>query len=175
MDDGPDPDRSVHGCSLVRQGYPDLTLVCDDSKPLKVSREVAEAIIQADFSSLQRQSGWVTGTRATLTVPLELARSSKNSPGIQLADLFAGMARTTLTAPDEELSKAWEGRIWPLILDASVEADLDHIDLDRPAVYANAMVLKQLAERARNGGDPLRGMHSFYEAALRYAADQLQA
>jgi len=165
-------------CMVIRSYAKDtseLTVVCDESKPLKVSREVAEAIIQADFSSLQGRSGWVTGAQAMLTAPVEFVRSSKTTPGIQLADLFAGMARMILSTPDEELSKGWEDRIWPLILAESVEADLDYIDLDRPAVYANAMVLKQLAERARRGVDPLKGMHSFYESALQYAADQLQS
>lgn len=106
---------------------------------------------------------------------MEFVGSSKNTPGIQAADLFAGMARMILTTPDEELSKRWEDRIWPLVLPESVEADLDYIDLDRPAVYANAMVLKQLAERARRGVDPLRGMHSFYNSALQYAVDQLHS
>ncbi len=78
-----------------------------------------------------------------------------------------------LTSTDESLSKGWERWIWPLILKESVEADLGYIDLDQPAVYANAMVLQHLAERARKGDDPVRDMYSFYQAALRYAADQL--
>jgi hypothetical protein len=97
---------------------PELTVVCDDSKPLKVSREVGEAIIQADFSSLHWQSGWVKGTQAALTAPLELVRSSKNTPGIQLSDLFAGMGRMILSSPEEELSKVLGDRIWPLFLRA---------------------------------------------------------
>jgi hypothetical protein len=171
-------DLSLTALCMVVRSYakdtPNLIIVCDESKPLKASREVAEAIIQADFSSLRGRSGWKTGAHATLTEPVKFIRLSKNTPGIQLADIFAGMARVILTAPDEQLSKGWEDRIWPLIIAESVEADLDYIDLDRPAVYANAMVLKQLAERARKGVDPLRGMHSFYESALRYATDKLQ-
>lgn len=168
-------DLSLTALCMVIRSYakdtPELTVVCDESKPLKASREVAEAIMQADFSSLPERSG----ARATLAAPLEFVRSSKNTPGIQLADLFAGMARMILATSDEELSKPWEDRISPLVLAESVEADLDYIDLDRPAVYANAMVLKQLAERARRGVDPLRGMHSFYEAALQHAADKLHS
>ena len=49
------------------------------------------------------------------------------------------------------------------------------IDFDQPTGYSNAMVLKHLAQRARRGVDPLRGMHAFYKSALQYAADQLRS
>lgn len=170
-------DLTVTALCMVVRSYakdtPELTVVCDESKPLKVAREVAEAIIQANFISVQERLGWETGAHGTLTEPVAFIRSSQNTPGIQLADLFAGMARMILTTPDEELSKGWKDRLWPLILAESVEADWDYIDLDKPTAYANAMVLKELAERARRGVDPLRGMQSFYESALQYATDHL--
>ena len=63
-----------------------------------------------------------------------------------------------LTSPDHELSKAWEGRIWPPRSWTSQwkRTSTTSTSID-PPVDANAMVLPQLAERARNWVDPPGG------------------
>jgi hypothetical protein len=87
-------------------------------------------------------------------------------PGIQLADLFAGMVRTVLTNPHDEPGRGWGERVFPLVLPESVEADPTFIDVDQPLTVANTLVLRELAERARIGFDPLAGMRLFYLNAL---------
>ncbi len=56
-------DLSTTALCMVARSFardtPELRLLCDESKPLKVSREVAEAFIQANLSSIHGALGWV--------------------------------------------------------------------------------------------------------------------
>ena len=83
-------------------------------------------------------------------------------PGIQLADLFAGMARKALETPNAEPGLSWRGPVWKLMLPTSMEADLDYADIQQPMPLANAIVLKELAHRASLGRDCLAGMEEYY-------------
>jgi hypothetical protein len=163
-------------CMVVRehaQTTHELTVFCDTSKPLKSALGAVTAIVQADFRGKLREVPMRSQAPARLTAPVEIVKSSQSMPGIQLADLFAGMVRMVLTNPREEPGHGWGERVFQLILPRSIEADPSFIDIDQPLTLVNSLVLHELAERGRIGFDPLAGMRLFYANAFAYAEQML--
>jgi hypothetical protein len=145
--------------------HPAMTVVCDESKPLKLTIEHATRVIQADLSTVTTRLGWPVYAPVLLREPITITKASNSTPGIQIADLFAGMTRMALAEPNEPICQAWREKVLEMVLPSSVGPEDDYIDLDRPMPRVNACVLRELARRARAGLDPLAGMGRFYAVA----------
>jgi hypothetical protein len=151
-------------CRAQAERHPDLTIFCDKSHPLKEALPHAEAFIKADFSKAKAKLGWPMYAHANIQNRIEM-KSSTRTPGIQIADMFAGMTRMVLTDPENEWSLRWESKIFESVLQSSMSGDLGFVDLSVLEPRVNLSVLKELARRARVGADPLAGMHRYYMMA----------
>jgi hypothetical protein len=165
-------DLTMSAFSMVTRAqaerHPAMTVVCDESKPLKLTIDHATRLIQADLSPVTAQFGWPTYAPVILQEPVKISRASNSTPGIQIADLVAGMTRLVMTEPDEHICQDWRERVFEMVLPSSIMPDLDYVDLDKPMPRVNAHILKELARRARAGLNPLVGMGRFYAMAKSY-------
>ena len=156
--------------SLTLQGfglrYPQIELLCDDSKPLKDMAHIFDGWVgRAD------QPAITDGRRETpigmnLAGPMRFG-SSLEHPTIQLADVLSGASADFIKragAPEFAAFGPWLDRhLHPnhLLPDAEV------IDTSQLEPRVNLAVLRELARRADVGADPLAGMDEFYTATVR--------
>jgi hypothetical protein len=148
---------------------PNLTVVCDTSKPLQVQFDIAQRVAEADFGGIMGELGWPAGSRAKLDSPINIVKSSVDMPGIQLADLFAGMTREVLTNGTGELAKKWWQPLWrDVILPSSLLHNEEHLNFDKPIVRVNVEVLRELARRAVMSENLVEGMGAYYGQMKRF-------
>jgi hypothetical protein len=142
------------------QRHPLLEVVCDESRPLKTMDGLFDAMVnRPDVAHVE-----IFGKRRALTwnmsKPVAFA-PSREHPGIQLADLIAGVT-AALPGGDKELANFGE-RIEPHLHEECIFPDFDVLDLKGDEAPVNWLVLEELASRADRGDDPLEGMDVFYE------------
>lgn len=91
---------------------------------------------------------------------------SKRFPGIQLADVAASAFGYMFQFPEDEISQKWCEYL-SCVHEDSVLPDYDHIDLNKPEVIRNAMVLEELCARSREG-KPLTDNFKEFLTAVTY-------
>ncbi len=148
--------------SLLRhwaKSHDEMTVICDESKPLEALAPHLDIMIgRTDRPQLFHP---VTGRYCPI---FNLKRSiqfkdSKESAGIQLADIVASSTTYALKKDDKSLLQILdEGNIIE-----SMFPTLEHIDLTKRQPFINSKILQELANRARNNYDPLLDMAAYYE------------
>lgn len=163
-------DLTVTACITIARAHAEehetISLYSDDSKPLKEGLETAVRLASADLSPVLEPMGWKAGAPAKMGGPITLVKASQNMPGVQIADLFAGMVREVLTNETGQPANRWRDALWKkTILPNFVKHEFRYIDPSRAMTRVNARVLAELANRARAGKDPIEGMIEFYQTA----------
>lgn len=134
-----------------------LTVLCDDSKPLKDGDVLFNGFIDREGEEQLEAGRYHVGIRANLTGPVEFG-SSLTHPTLQVADLVAGITAYALAnavSPDVE---AW---VWGHMHDNYIMADPSLSSRSSQTGKLGRAVLKELARRAAAGEDPLERMPQF--------------
>ncbi|HEY0598286.1 DUF3800 domain-containing protein [Sphingopyxis sp.] len=144
-----------------------LDVMFDDSKPLLAYRDFFDSFIDRIDVPYMTLRGRSAPLVFNLAKPVAFG-SSKQEPGLQLADLVASFS--ALAARDRQTTRGQEilAACLPWFNDESVWPDLDHLRLDRKENALNAVMLLELVARAEAGEDVVEGMPLFYESASSY-------
>lgn len=144
-----------------------LDVMFDDSKPLLAYRDFFDSFIDRIDIPYMTLRGRSAPLVFNLAKPVAFG-SSKQEPGLQLADLVASFS--ALAARDRQTTRGQEilAACLPWFNDESVWPDLDHLRLDRKENALNAVMLLELVARAEAGEDVVEGMPLFYESASSY-------
>ncbi|MES0137870.1 DUF3800 domain-containing protein [Mesorhizobium sp. M0016] len=140
--------------------YPKLRLLCDDSKPLADGVDLFNAWVGQDQSTSLTDGKASHEIRGNLVAPVEFG-SSETHPTIQVADLLAGM---TLEAWDVQSEAATTVARWlgeHQLHAHSVDFLPELATKSDRRVRIGREILKELAQRADIGRDPLDGMEQF--------------
>jgi len=136
-----------------------MEVMCDDSKPLKDLQEVFNWRV----GKFERKYIELEGRRQLLTyslaTPIRFA-SSKDFPGLQLADALASALAFSLNHSDDKVAITWRQMLFESVNDA-IMPDLNYVDMKRPSTVLNAAVLAELIRRAEDGEPLLDGMGQF--------------
>jgi len=159
-------DSSLHSLlSHWGECHVELDVYCDSSKPLQEAPQIFDAMIgRKDRKYLE-----FDGKKRLLTYNLKdkvKFVDSKQFPGIQLADVAASAFGYMFQFPGEEISQKW-GEYLKCVHEDSVLPDYDYIDLKKPEVIRNAIVLEELCARSREG-KPLTDNFKEFLTAVTY-------
>ncbi len=146
--------------SLLRhwaKSHDEMTVICDESEPLEaLAPELDIMIGRTDRPQLFHP---VAGRYCPI---FNLKRSiqfkdSKESAGIQLADIVASSTTYAIKKDDKSLLQILDEGI----IGESMFPTLEYVDLTKRQPFINSKILQELANRARNKSDPLLGMYEF--------------
>ena len=141
------------------KSHDEMTIICDPSKPLAaLASEINLMVGRTDRPKLFHPVAGLYSPIFNLKEPLQF-KDSKESAGIQLADIVASFATYALKKDDKSLLQI----IAKGVINESMFPTPEHVDLAQKQPTINVVVLKELANRARNKSDPLLGMPEYYE------------
>lgn len=142
--------------------HPKLRLMCDQSAPLALHQEIFNVWVGVDQSTTVTDGQRDFPIRGNLVAPVEFASSMEN-PGLQVADLMAGLTMEVRMASDRALPsvRRWVGH--HLLGTHSVEYEPEFTQKSNRTVRIGRELLKELASRAKRGADPLEGIESVIE------------
>ncbi|WP_284337655.1 DUF3800 domain-containing protein [Comamonas sp. NoAH] len=148
---------SLHSL-LSRWGtkYETITAICDNSKPLQQAGDFFDAMIGYRKQLFGGFDGANRPMTFNLSGPIDF-RDSKTSHGIQLADALAGAAVHVWSGATDDHAKKWKERL-SSIANLPVLPDAEEIDLRRPTVRRNLILLHELHRRAINNQSLIEGM-----------------
>ena len=135
-----------------------LDVYCDNSKPIEAGEDFFRAFIGREDKAYIR-----LGSRPTPSVIYNLAGpinlvDSRESPGIQIADVLSSSLTYALNHPHGAVSKTW----LKLIKDVpanQIIPEAEHIDLEQQGAFVNSQVLVELVDRS------IRGLNLFEDMA----------
>ena len=130
-----------------------MTVICDESKPLQESAGVINALGSGDEPLVMQMWGRSHILNYSLAGPIEFAKSHE-SAGVMLADIVAGVA--CWSCKNENRGTELQAAVIGNLIGDSVFPDLDYVDLDRPEVVGNAILLQLLVNEIRQGRHPLQ-------------------
>ncbi|MCE4059882.1 DUF3800 domain-containing protein [Pandoraea sputorum] len=140
--------------------YPELTAICDPSKPLQHDPSFFDKMIGRDdglFSTFGNEEHPIT---FNLSGPIVFA-DSKVTHGIQIADAVAAAAVHVFSSPNDDDAKQWRSKILPFAAYGSVMPDLDELQIHDFRVRRNAVLLAELHARATAGASLTEGMPQY--------------
>ena len=141
-----------------------ISVYCDDSKPLRDLTPTLNTMV----GRTKRTSIFFGQKRRPLTFnlaqPIQLVSSATHA-GVQLADVVSSAVLQATKDPESDWSQAVLTETQPHMHEDCIVPDLTPLDLETPAGAVNALVLRELGERAKQGADPLSGMPELYQVA----------
>ena len=141
-----------------------ISVYCDDSKPLRDLTPTLNAMV----GRTERTSMFFGQKRRPLTFnlaqPIQLVSSATHA-GVQLADVVSSALLQATKDPESDWSQAVLAEIQPHLHEDCILPDLTPLDLATPEGMVNALILRELGERAEQGADPLSGMPELYQVA----------
>ena len=157
--------RSVLATLGERVGEIDVTM--DESKPLEDFVDFMSVFVgRTDTQYME-----LGGRRRPLTFNLQRVPrfgSSKEDPGLQIADLFASFA--ALSARDRHTSKgaAILNALLPILDADTVLPDYGALDLEKKSTIMNLSLVTELADRAEAGAPLLSDIEAYYDTMSYY-------
>ena len=141
-----------------------ISVYCDDSKPLRDLTPILNNMVDRT----DRTSMFFGQKRRPLTFnlsqPVQLVSSSTHA-GVQLADVVSSALVQATKDPEPDWSQTVFAEVEPHLHEDCIHPDLTPLDLATPESMVNAMMLRELGERAEEGADPLAGMPELYQVA----------
>jgi hypothetical protein len=148
-----------------------LDVMFDDSKPLLAYRDFFDGFVGRTDIPYMTLRGRTAPLIFNLAKPVAFG-SSKDEPGLQLADIVASFSALASRDRATERGRAILGVCLPWFNDDSVWPDLDHLRTDRKETFLNAILLLELTQRAEAGEDLLAGIPQYYDLiSYRYDVD----
>ncbi|PDS35102.1 hypothetical protein CO665_27520 [Rhizobium anhuiense] len=157
--------------SILAQGlghrHRRVAVTCDESKPLLAMNEFFSIWIDRDEKLPINGENRMVMWRLNMARPITFGRSI-DLPGLQIADLLAGITAEIYGPPDKNRLASLKPKLAPHLHENYILPDNDHpLDPDDPLARANLNVLRTLAARAELGHDALKGMEKVYKAAFK--------
>lgn len=156
--------------------FDQLDVFCDDSKPLTDLLAESRSPFSAMVGRTDKQYIDIDGEKRPLTFnlvrPVTL-RSSKDEPGLQIADAIASSLSYALKHRREQISSIWLKKFddSSAIHSESIMPDAANGDASTPRGLVNKLLFRELVKRSRNGIHLLDGIEGFlrfpYEDAIR--------
>lgn len=148
------------------QKYDKLTVILDESKPLfsDYATECFKPMIDRKGEQVFMQFG---SRKTPITYNLKelpTLKSSKDSHGIQLADLVSSIFLKSLNNSDNDKGKQVQTLfISHIENDGFIFPDTKYVEVDKfPLAFINKMVMLQIDEWTKNHIDPLDQISEFY-------------
>lgn len=139
-----------------------LHVLCDDSKPLRDLAPVLDDIMVNRPDRVWVQMwGKVRPLTFNLARPVEFG-SSAEQLGVQLADVASSAFLQALTHRDEYWSRDFLREFEPHVHEDCILPEISYMDIKTPACAVNALILRELGQRAIEKRDPLHGMAEWY-------------
>ncbi len=148
--------------SLLRhwsESHLELVVVCDSSKPLNDSSHRLDVMIgRTDRPKIFHPVKGFISPVFNLKKEIDF-KDSKESEGVQLADIMASSAVYAIKEKDRDLlNMVKRGMIEECIIPAP-----EHVDLKKKQPILNAILLVELANRARKGYSPIHQIEGYYK------------
>ena len=143
--------------------YEVLEVYCDRSKPIQEAQWLFEAFIgREDKAYIKLGSQKPAPITYNLLGPINLI-DSKQSYGVQIADVMSGSIAYAFKNPDEEFSKEWL-KLMKDVPSNRIAPDLSQIDLTQEVAFVNTAVLLELVNRSIKGQNPFTNMEDIIAA-----------
>lgn len=147
-----------------------MRVFCDRSKPLEEEHPVYRAMVNNDKKLFMELDGEEHPLTYNL-VDVPRMVDSKNHPGIQIADIFAGAftfvygqrLKGNCDYPNE-----WTGYLIDSMGGSSVMPDFDNLDFKDIRVKRNYLLLQELTERSSKGLSLLNNIDVFLSGLTQY-------
>ncbi|MGH6872179.1 MAG: DUF3800 domain-containing protein [Rhizomicrobium sp.] len=152
-----------------------LNVVCDHSKPLASMIGLFNRMINRPDDARFRFGDKDRRLTFNLSAPITTGSSLEHS-GLQLADLVSSAFLQALVRSKETWSRAFLEEMHPHMHEDCIMADegyIEHMNLRKPEPAVNALILRELGDRAQQGLDPLDGMELMYEIGQRSVGEFL--
>ena len=134
-----------------------LEVYCDESKPIQEAQEFFKVFIgREDKAYIRLGSEPRPSIIYNLSGPINLV-DSKNSPGIQIADVLSSSLAYALRNPDEENAKKWLSIIEDVPANQIIP-DMNQVDLMQEEAFVNTTVLGELVDRSVRGQNLFENM-----------------
>ena len=147
-----------------------LDVYCDSSKPIQAGEEFFRTSIGREDKAYIRFGSQPTPSFIyNLAGPITLV-DSKESPGIQIADVLSSSLVYALNHPDTAISKKWL-RLIEDVPANQIIPDSKHMDLTQLGAFVNSLVLVELVDRSVKGLNLFEDMAEFVLGA-RYLYSQ---
>ena len=152
--------------------FPTLTAVCDHSKSLLDQQDVFNAMIGREgeqvFSEAFNKRHPIT---FNLSGPIQFV-DSKQTHGVQIADVVAAAFVYALSKGDDRFAKKWRSLMPSMACYGSILPDFDLVDLNDPQAARNAILLDELCGRSRGGRSLTEGISDFLKNVTIHLATQ---
>ncbi len=141
-----------------------LHVFCDDSKPLRDLASSMEVMVNRPEVVHEKIGKKDRRLTFNLARPVEFG-SSFDHPGLQLADVSSSAFLQSFRHPEKEWSQLFLEEIRPQIHQDCILPDSTYMDPRTPNCAVNALILRELGQRAIEGRDPVYGMEKWYAFA----------
>lgn len=133
-----------------------LDVYCDRSKPLESDPDLFDVMVGRRERSYMTFEDRSTPMTFNLVRPISFV-DSRDHAGVRVADLVAGAVTYGAREGDAD-AEAFRAAIGDVVTVFPLSPQLHYIDLDARGPFLNAILLRQLHERAQAGADPLDGI-----------------
>ena len=134
-----------------------LDVYCDESKPIEASRQFFDVFVgRKDKAYLRFGNQSSHSIIYNLEGPIKMV-NSKESHGVQIADILSSSLAYALENPDEEIAKEWLS-ITKDVYANQIIPDSSYVDLMEKGTYVNTWVLNELVDRSVKGQDLFENM-----------------
>jgi hypothetical protein len=153
--------------SYWSERFESMEVYCDKSHPLEANRSVFNTMIgREDKIYMKLGNQPERSLTYNLARPVELL-DSKQSSGIQIADIISSSVAFALKEPEDELSKKWLDLVSSMTNTSCILPDLDAIDLSKRDPFINGLILHELVDRTLKGKSIFSDMPSFISTMRR--------
>ncbi len=142
--------------------FPEITAVCDPSKPLQHKQSIFDAMIGRKDQLFSEGFGEKHPITFNLAGPIEFM-DSKTTHGIQIADAVAAAAVYVFSGADDDHAKRWRSILPNFGHYGSVIPDRDELNLKDRRAQRNAVLLLELHSRAKKGVSLIDGMPEYVQ------------
>jgi len=136
-----------------------MEVYCDDSKPLVAQGDFFDVMINRKDKRYIEIAGKSHPLTFNLARPIQVV-SSKDHPGIQIADVFASSLAYALKNENGFASRCYE-ICQKSIHENSIFPQLEFADLSQKPGFVNAMILHELIDRTLHQHDILEGIEDY--------------
>jgi hypothetical protein len=155
-------DASLHTLlSHWAESYSQLDVYCDHSKPLEEVLGIFDMMVGREDRTYFEFGGKKRLLTYNLKDKIKLV-DSKTYHGVQLADVAAAAFAYIFHKPGEECSRKWRKKYFlECVHEDSILPDFELVDLSKPDVVRNALLLEELCSRSNEGRSLTEGIGEY--------------
>jgi hypothetical protein len=154
--------------SLWSERFDTMEVCCDQSKPLYENQSAFDAMVgRTDRVYMKLGNQPEMALTYNLAGPIVFL-DSKESPGIQIADVITSSIAQAYKNPEEDYSKEWLRSAKPMFTPTCIVPDLEDINLKKRDPFINGLILLELVTRSLEGKSLFTDMAE-YIATMRRA------